>query len=63
MPKIKLNKKLWNREKGEEVTVNAEQAEFAVRKGYAEKLDPAAKKRKDKVDPELKKRKTKENVD
>ncbi len=59
MQKIKLKKALWNKAEGDELEVDKLRADFAIRKGYAEKVDPEQKTRKDKVDPEVKQRKTK----
>jgi hypothetical protein len=56
--KIKLKKRLWNKEKGEVIEVDEMKYEFALRKGYAEKVDPEQDK-KNKVEPVLKTRKKK----
>ena len=56
--KIKLKKRLWNKEKGEVIEVDEMKYEFALRKGYAEKVEPEQDK-KTKVEPGLKTRKKK----
>lgn len=45
--KIQIKTPLWNFSKGDIVDVSKENAEFAIRKGYAEKVD---EKRKTKVE-------------
>lgn len=63
MGKIRLLKRLWNREAGEVMNATKEQEAFAVRKGYAEpyseKIEP--KKAKVRKAPKNKAEKAEEN--
>lgn len=62
---IKLKKDLWGSKKGEVIKVAERFSDFAIRKGYAEKIEPIKAKvapepeKKTKIEPGLKKRKRK----
>jgi len=56
--KIKLNRALWNKVKGDTIEVDNDKAIWAIQRDYAVKADPV--RRKKKIDPESEGLKNKE---